>query len=362
MRIHIAALFALLWLAAITCHARVVKTPALPDEQTALSYAPQSVGPLGQPAAAAPLRSLSPNAPPVSTALQQGLAYLHGLDRQQDLALAGKMMMKAWMQGDKYAAAGVALCHASGCYGPPDARSVQLWIERARRASPAKAKLLEWHWANLAAQSNPQASTRAKAQRLLQEAAALGDPVALNERALQTISEGKTRQAAALLERARLRGSPAAAYNLGKLNQIQLPLEGNIGGAANLGASVGGFGNAAVNPAGQADYELALTYHRGKGVPVNITQAVAFYQKAAQQGHMAAQRMLALIFSRPTAQGTIDQVWFRQLAPPEGVASAPSARAQTTAWFQSDSSVLIDWLPAQQQVSGVARSFSAWPQ
>jgi uncharacterized protein len=353
MRIHIAVSFAvILWLAASICQARVVKTPALPDEQTAPSYAPQSVGPLGQPAATAPLRSLSPNAPPVSTALQQGLAYLHGLDRQQDLTLAGKMMMKAWMQGDKYSAAGVALCHASGCYGPPDARSVKLWIERARRASPAKAKLLEWHWANLAAQSNPQASTRAKAQRLLQEAAALGDPVALNERALQTISEGKTRQAAALLERARLRGSPAAAYNLGKLNQIQLPQEGNIGGAAKLGASA----------AGQADYELAMTYHRGKGVPVNITQAVAFYQKAAQQGHMAAQRMLALIFSRPTAQGTIDEVWFRQLAPPEGVAGPPSARAQTTAWFQSDSSVLIDWLPAQQQASGVARSFSAWPQ
>jgi uncharacterized protein len=355
MRIHIAVSFALLWLASITCQARVVKTPALPDEQTARSYAPQSVGPLGQPDAAAPLLSLSPNAPPVSTALQQGLAYLHGLDRQQDLSLAGKMMMTAWMQGDKYSAAGVALCHASGCYGLPDARSVQLWIERARRASPAKAKLLEWHWANRAAQSNPQASTRAKAQRLLQEAAALGDPVALNERALQTISEGKNRQAAALLERARLRGSPAAAYNLGKLNQIQLPRDGNIGGAADFSNNVG-------NAAGQTDYALAMTYHRGKGVAVNITQAVAFYQKAAQQGHMAAQRMLALIFSRPTPQGTIDEVWFRQLAPPEGVASAPSARTQTTAWFQSDSSVLIDWLPAQQQASGVARSFSAWPQ
>ena len=359
MRIHIAASFALLWLAASTCQARVVRTPVLPDEQTAPNYAPQSVGPLGQPGTTAPLRSLSPNAPPVSTALQQGLAYLHGLDRQPDLALAGKMMMKAWTQGDKYSAAGVALCHASGCYGVPDARSVQLWIERARRAAPAKAKLLEWHWANLAAQSNPQASTRAKAQRLLQEAAALGDPVALNERALQAISEGKTQQAAALLERARLRGSAAAAYNLGKLNQIQLPLEGNVSGAANVG-SLGSRGDVG-NAAGQADYDLAMTYHRGKGVPVNITQAVAFYQKAAQQGHLAAQRMLALVFSRPTPQGTIDEVWFRQLAPPEGVASAPSARAQTTAWFQSDSSVLIDWLPAQQQASGVTRSFSAWP-
>ena len=357
MQIHIAASLALFWLAASACQARVVKTPVLPDEQTAPSFAPQSVGPLGQPGTTAPLRSLSPNAPPVSTALQQGLAYLHGLDRQQDLTLAGKMMMKAWMQGDKYSAAGVALCHASGCYGVPDARSVQLWIERARRAAPAKAKLLEWHWANLAATSNPQASSRAKAQRLLQEAAALGDPVALNERALQAISQGQTRQAAALLERARLRGSPAAAYNLGKLNQIQTPLEGKVSSAANLGnaANVG-------IAAGQGDYDLAVTYHRGKGVPVNITQAVAFYQKAAQQGHMAAQRMLALIFSRPTPQGTIDEVWFRQLAPPEGVASVPSARAQTTAWFQSDSSVLIDWLPAQQQASGVARSFSAWPQ
>ena len=157
MRIH-AASFALLllWAAASTCQARVVKIPVLPGEETAPSYAPQSVGPLGQPGTTAPLRSVSPNAPPVSAALQQGLAYLNGLDRQQDFSLAGKLMMKAWSQGDKYSAAGVALCHALGCYGTPDARSVQLWIERARRIAPAKAKLLEWHWANLAAQSNPQ--------------------------------------------------------------------------------------------------------------------------------------------------------------------------------------------------------------
>ena len=348
MRIH-AASFALLllWAAASTCQARVVKIPVLPGEETAPSYAPQSVGPLGQPGTTAPLRSVSPNAPPVSAALQQGLAYLNGLDRQQDFSLAGKLMMKAWSQGDKYSAAGVALCHALGCYGTPDARSVQLWIERARRIAPAKAKLLEWHWANLAAQSNPQPSTRARAQRLLQEAVALGDPVALNERALQAISEGKTQQAAALLERARLRGSPAAAYNLGKLNQIQMPVDSRVSGMA---------------AAGQADYDLAMSYHRGKGVPVNITQAVAFYQKAAQQGNLAAQRMLALIFSRPTPQGTIDEVWFRQLAPPEGVAHAPSARSQTTAWFQNDSSLLVDWLPTQQQASGVARSFSGLPQ
>jgi TPR repeat protein len=361
MRIHLAVSFvALLWLAAGTCQGRLVKTPgqpALADELAAPGYAPQSIGPLGLPAAAAPPRSSGFNAPPVSTALQQGLAYLHGLDRQPDLSLAGKIMMKAWMQGDKYAAAGVALCHASGCYGAPDARSVQLWIERTRRVSPAKAKLLEWHWAQLAAQGNPQTGTTAKAQRLLQEAAALGDPVALNERALQAISESRLQQAATLLERARLRGSPAAVYNLGKLNQTQSQPTDNIGSAANVTGVV-------VNSRapGQADYELALTYHRGNSVPVNITQAVAFYQKAAQQGHLAAQRMLALIFSRPSSQGTIDKVWFRQLAPPEGAGGAAFARAQTTVWFQSDSSALIDWLPAQQQMSGVARSFSAWPQ
>lgn len=328
-------------LAGSVVHARLIKTPGPVGADASPSYAPQSIGPLDQPEKTAPLQSVNPGAPRISAALQEGLAYLHGLGVPVDLSMAGRLMMKAWMQGDRFAAAGIALCHASGCYGTPDARSVQLWIERTRRIAPVKAKLLEWHWANLTAFRHPEAAHAAGAQRSLIEAAALGDPVALNERALQSISQGQNQPAAALLERARLRGSPAAAHNLGKLRQMQIS-----------------SGRPAGDIPGQADYRLALKYHRGEGVPTNITQAVVHYQRAAQQGHMAAQRMLELIFSRLTLQGALDEVWIRQLAPPEGVAVPPSARVQTTAWFQKDSSLLIDWLLAQQQNAGVARSFS----
>ena len=342
-RLAAGCLLSCFWLLTLPATAGLVRTPSAANDAQALGYAPQSLG-LGiggnQPNAAMPRQAVNPQAPNLSVLLQQGLAHLYGLGVPLDMALAGKTMMRAWAQGDSLAAAGIALCHASGCYGTPNARSVQLWADRVRRLAPGKAKLLEWQAAQLGVQNSPTPSTAGQTQRLLMEAVALGDPVAMNERALQLISTDQLPQAIDMLEKARLRGSPAAAQNLGKLQQNQSNTD-PVGGLDKTKKDLR-FANAV---AGQDDYNLALKYHRGLGVPVNITQAVSYYQRSAQQGNLAAKHMLELIFSRLTPQGTIDQVWMRQLAPPEGVKSAIYGRTQATVWYQKDSSLLVDWIP-----------------
>lgn len=332
------------WLVTLPAAAGLVRTPGVANDSQALGYAPQSLG-LGissnQPNAAMPRQAVNPQAPNISVLLQQGLAHLYGLGVPIDMTLAGKTMMRAWAQGDSLAAAGIALCHASACYGTPNAGSVLLWADRVRRLAPGKAKLLEWQAAQLGAQNSPTPNSAGQTQRLLMQAVALEDPVAMNERALQLISTDQLPQAIDMLEKARLRGSPAAAQNLGKLQQNQNNAD-HVGSVDKTKKDLR-FASAM---AGQDDYNQALKYHRGLGVPVNITQAVSYYQRSAQQGNLAAKHMLELIFSRPTPQGTIDEVWMRQLAPPEGIKSAVYGRTQATVWYQKDSSLLVDWIPA----------------
>ena len=268
-----------------------------------------------------------------------------------DIRQAGKLMMVAWTRGEGLAAAGVALCHLSGCYGVIDSNTIQLWIDRARRFNPGKAKLLEWHWAQINAQNKPSSAADLKVQRLLMEAVSLGDPVALNERALQLLSLNQTSQAIAIFEKARTSGSPAAAHNLDKLRQTN----NNLGlDAQNNGQKQGALGNSAASTA----YELAVKYHRGDGVPVNITQAISHYQRAAQQGNITAQNMLRLIFSRLTPQGQPDEAWILQLAPRLSGTNVVQAAAHPAVWYQKDSSPLIDWMASQQNNPGLSRSFA----
>ena len=199
--------------------AKLVQSAPTTTESAALSYAPQSVMTGARGEASSLLTSTNTKAPRISANLQLALANLHGLGAPVDIRQAGKLMMAAWTRGEGLAAAGVALCHLSGCYGVVDSNAIQLWIDRARRFNPGKAKLLEWQWAQMNAQSKPSAAADLKVQRLLMEAVSLGDPVAFNERALQLLSLNQTGQAIAIFEKARASGSPAAAHNLDKLQQ-----------------------------------------------------------------------------------------------------------------------------------------------
>lgn len=45
-----------------------------------------------------------------------------------------------------------------------------------------------------------------------------------------------------------------------------------------------------------AQFNLALLYHRGLGVPIDEAKAVAWYQKSAENGYSKAQEFLAVAY------------------------------------------------------------------
>ncbi|MBS7808434.1 hypothetical protein [Variovorax sp. PCZ-1] len=276
----------------------------------------------------------------VSAQIQLGLQRLHGLQGPQDLKQAGQAFMLAFARSDPQAPAAVALCHLLGCYGTPDRRAVELWIERTRAREPAKAKLLEWaSLEQFAVAQNANANTnasRARLQALLQEAVRLLDPVALNEQGLQQVAVGQHRAALRSFEQAAQRGSQAAARNYNLLSQMPQQQAAVVFPAL-----------APISPVaapGQAIYDTAVRHHVGTGMPANYSQAVLYYRQAADLGHLQAKRMLELIFSRRTADGSLDQIWMRQLAA-QAASSSSSANATSAMWLQKDISLLADWLP-----------------
>jgi uncharacterized protein len=265
----------------------------------------------------------------VSTQIQLGLQYLHGTQAAPDLKQAGLAFMQAWARGDAQAAAAVAVCHWMGCYGTPDRRAVALWIDRARAREPGKAKLLEWA---SALRWNPQSASASQA--LLLAAVQLQDPIALNEHALAQVTAGQPRLALRHFELAAQRGSPAALHNQ---RQLMQQLDSGSADASSVQTS---------NPAGQEQYEQAMRYHAGAGVPVNYSQALLYYRQAASVGHLQAQRMAQLIVSVRSAQGQLDDAWIRQLAPQMQGGKLSTPNAQPVAiWLQKDISLLADWLP-----------------
>ena len=46
----------------------------------------------------------------------------------------------------------------------------------------------------------------------------------------------------------------------------------------------------------KAQYNLALMYYKGEGVPQNYEEAIKWYNKAAEQGNIKAQYNLALMY------------------------------------------------------------------
>ncbi len=92
-------------------------------------------------------------------------------------------------------------------------------------------------------------------------------------------------------------------------------------------------------------FEQARKLHRtGTTLPA-YARAIDLYQKAASLGHEPAKRVLSLILSRPTVNGTIDPAWMRQtslIQIPE--LGAPSIGVSEQL-FEREVSPIIDLLP-----------------
>lgn len=234
-----------------------------------------------------------------------GLLSLHGEGVPLDRAQALHWFERAHTLGEPLASAGLAWCQIDGCQGPPNPAAARPWIAELARVDAALALLLQW-WAQErlaplqatapARLASPPPGTDRLA--LLQRAAQAGNASALNELGLANMTASRLPEALGQFSLA-AELSPAAASNA-RLLALRMQQQAT---------------NAHPAPDSADDWlAQAMRYHRGDGVPSNYTEAIRLYQIAAGQGSQAAKRMLELIYSRPSPDGTLNVAWMRQLA------------------------------------------------
>ena len=288
-----------------------------------------------------------------------GLLALHGLAMPADPPQAQHWFERAHMFGHPLAPAGLAWCQLSGCVAAPNPAAAMHWIALARRADPGLAKYLEWHAAKaLAPMADPRAQNRIDARplsavrdagalapppsspallKLLTEASRAGNAQAKNELALETLAAGDLEQALVQFQSAAARSDAAAANASLLTNRIKTRPADRAQPARYSAADW---------------YTEARRYHQGDGVPANYAEAVRLYQIAASSGDPQARRMLALIFSRPAPDGTVDVTWMQQLAAMD--VGPGASRAVTPQNWQRDPSPLYEWVPPEWRAAGMA--------
>lgn len=240
---------------------------------------------------------------------QLGLLQLHGLHVPLDPAQANIMFERAHALGHPLASAGLAWCAIDGCGQRPQPSKAPKWLQELRQQDPGRAAYLDWLLledvapmdADVASTS-PQVNNamQQRKQQALQRAVKANDPHARVEWGLELAAENQTSQALAQF-RAASATSEAARRNmqvLAEQSSQRMHASGNIGQAGSAWQT----------------FRQARIYHRGEGVPANYTEAIRLYKRASDMGNIQAKRMLALIYSRPLADGSLDTAWMQQLA------------------------------------------------
>lgn len=241
---------------------------------------------------------------PAEAAWQMGLLALHGKAMPVDTMQAQYWFQRAQALGHPLAAAGLAWCHIDGCAGPPDPAAARPWITQLYSVDPGRALYLEWlvesrlaplHLAPPQVQDPPPPEPPPH-RGLLARAARAGNAYALNELALENTTAGRLELA---------------------LQQFNTAADRSEAAAANARLLAGRIDARAEPPPRHTARQWFLDaqrYHRGDGVPANYAEAIRLYQVASASGSREAQRMLALIYSRPAANGVVDIAWMQQLA------------------------------------------------
>ncbi len=287
-------------------------------------------------------------------AWQLGLIYLHGAGVRQDAAEAQRWFERAARSGrEPWASAGLAWCHIDGCIGPPDPAAAEREIAQLRTRHPARADFLAWLAASRQAPvqlARPGAMQEAQApplaaRALLERSASAGDVHANLELGLDAFARQRLEPSAQYFRRVAAR-SPAAAVNL---REVEARM-----------AQASGKADAPARTPTEADAALAQArkYHRGEGVPANFSEAIRFYRLADQRGSAEARKMLALISSRPSPDGSFNVLWMQQLAHVDAGGPIPTIGVPVTAHqLQREPSPLFDLLPPfwQRQVMPVGR-------
>lgn len=281
-----------------------------------------------------------------------GLIYLHGAGVRRDPALAQRWFEQAARYGRQpLAFAGLAWCALDGCTGPPDAAAAARAIEALRPRYPARADFLQWV---LLKRQTPLQIAKPGAnqdqvlelpqRQLLERAAAAGDMHANIELGMDAVSREQFEQAAQYFRR-------AAPHSLAaRQNLEQLALRGS--------SPIQPPASPTLSPAAAEALASARKYHRGQGVPANFVEAIRYYQLAAARGSVEAQRMLALISSRPMPGGGFNPGWMQQLAYVDVATVIPTVGVLgTTHLLHREPTPVFDLLPPfwRSQMAQVSR-------
>ena len=267
-----------------------------------------------------------------------GLIHLHGAGVNQSPAQAQSWFELAHELGEPWASAGLAWCEIEGCQRLTNPAAARRWVVTLRRFNLPRAQYLEWLLDSRLAPlqvATPQrgpgtAPPTSPGSTLLGQAAQGGDIHAMIELGLQSVAAQRLTEALGHFEDAAPRSTVAA--NNAALVRERLQVLRDATRAEPMDA--------------EALLTAARRSHRGEGVPANYVEAIRLYQLAKLRGSVEAQKMLALIYSRPTATGELDVAWMQQLAKLDLSGATPRpAISATSRSLQREPSPLVDLLP-----------------
>ena len=265
--------------------------------------------------------------------LALGLLYYHGISLPHDAARAQDLFARARQRGNRRAVIALAWCLLEGCAGPRDVEGAGRLLPEVRRADAGRADYFEY--LSLAQLQGATPDDLARAGRALARAVQAGDPYAMNERALALVREGRHPAALEMLRRAASEGSRVAGRNAERVAHLQARQAQPAGAQAAEGSGA------------DALFAQGQRFHRGDGVPADYAMAIRQYRAAAAAGSEPAKRMLALIFSRPAADGSLDATWMRQLANLDPSRPSSTLAPTLSLAFEAEPSAIFDLIPAR---------------
>jgi TPR repeat protein len=270
-----------------------------------------------------------------------GLLMLHGRGVPPDTKRAKYWFQIAWQQGEKKASAGLAWCEMVGCGMPADLAKARYW--RAQLFSINRGRSLYFEWlsqqraAPLAAMNGLGINYDKLPHRsLLIQAANAGDIQAHIELGIESASKKQLDEALDHFLFAE-KNSTIASNNAHQIraeiadlksqSKLQPPTSDNLQSA-------------------ESTLALAHRYHRGEGMPVNYSEAIRLYRKAADLGSPQAKKMLNLIFSQPLENGQINIPWMQSLSYMDISGSTPKLSADNGPFLLTrEETGLTDFIP-----------------
>ena len=276
---------------------------------------------------------------PAEAAWLLGLLNLHGIGTGFNPVQAREWFLQAQRQGFALASAGLAWCAIDGCGQQPEPAAARPWITQLRKVDAGRAHYLEWLMnqalspLQIASPTAPEVPARSPSQSLLL-AVRSGDAYAENELGIYYAEHERLGEARGLFIRA---GKTSAAA------------QANAEWVDWKSESKALIDAPPKNPNAQELFLRARQFHRGDRIPVNYAEALRLYRQAASLGNPHAQKMLALIYSRPLPTGDLNVLWMQQLASvdvtkegsPTLLAPAPSPA------LQRDATPLLDYIPSR---------------